>query len=275
VITGRINNNLFFCNFNSLYLQSEISVTVNTKLIEMNLAVDAGNTSVKAGLFANATLKEIFLKVSLQQLPELLQEHSIHNCIISSVKDDAETIRQLIQPFAANIFILDHMLPVPVINEYETPQTLGKDRLAAVAGAKALYPESNCLVIDIGTCITYDCIRADNHYLGGSISPGLYLRFKALHIFTARLPLVEPEPEAKLTGRNTRDAILSGVINGMAAEIEGIIGKYQTLLPQMDVIFCGGDANFFESKIKQRIFVIPELVLIGLNRILEHNVSNI
>jgi type III pantothenate kinase len=202
-----------------------------------------------------------------------VQSLVIENCIISSVNQDAETISQLIGPFISNVFVLDHQLPVPLLNEYETPQTLGKDRLAAVAGASATHPDKDCLVIDMGTCITYDCIRADRHYLGGSISPGLRMRFKALHTFTARLPLLEPAADARLIGKNTHDAILSGVINGIVAEIEGIISKYQTIFPKIDVIFCGGDANFFESKIKQRIFVIPELVLIGLNRILEHNVS--
>jgi type III pantothenate kinase len=101
------------------------------------------------------------------------------------------------------------------------------------------------------------------------------MRFKALHTFTARLPLIEPQPNPKLIARNTGDAILSGIIYGIAAEIEGIIHKYQTLFPGIDVIFCGGDAVFFETKIKQRIFVLPELVLIGLNRILEYNVSKI
>jgi type III pantothenate kinase len=241
----------------------------------MNIAVDAGNTSVKVGLFENATLKEVRRRVTMPHLSEIVQTDTTHNCIISSVKGDAQTIRKYIEPFVQNVLVLDHLLPVPLVNEYETPHTLGKDRLAAVAGAKALYPGSDCLVIDIGTCITYDCIRADNHYLGGSISPGLHMRFKALHTFTAGLPLIEPQMEAVLTGKNTHDAILSGVINGMVAEIEGIMAKYRILLPGLDVIFCGGDAVFFESKIKQRIFVIPELVLIGLNRILEYNVSNI
>jgi type III pantothenate kinase len=241
----------------------------------MNIAVDAGNTSVKVGLFENATLKEVRRRVTMPHLSEIVQTDTTHNCIISSVKGDAQTIRKYIEPFVQNVLVLDHLLPVPLVNEYETPHTLGKDRLAAVAGAKALYPGSDCLVIDIGTCITYDCIRADNHYLGGSISPGLHMRFKALYTFTAGLPLIEPQMEAVLTGKNTHDAILSGVINGMVAEIEGIMAKYRILLPGLDVIFCGGDAVFFESKIKQRIFVIPELVLIGLNRILEYNVSNI
>jgi type III pantothenate kinase len=239
----------------------------------MNIAIDIGNTSVKAGLFKNSALKEVYHGLSINALPELVQQLGVANCIISSVSQDAQLIFQQLQPYLQKVIVLDHQLPIPVINEYETPQTLGKDRLAAVAGATAVHPNTDCLVIDLGTCITYDCIRANGHYLGGSISPGLRMRFKALHTFTARLPLIEPEDEVGLTGRNTRDAILSGVIHGMTAEIEGIISKYQTIFPEIDVIFCGGDANFFESKIKQRIFVIPELVLIGLNRILEHNVS--
>jgi type III pantothenate kinase len=241
----------------------------------MNLTIDAGNTTIKAGLFTDTGLAEVYRQTSVQQLAELVQKHAISHIIISSVKEEAEPIRQHLLPFVQNIYILDHLLPVPLINEYETPHTLGKDRLAAVAGAKTLYPERDCLVVDIGTCITYDCITADDHYLGGSISPGLHMRLKALHTFTARLPLIEPRKETRLIGRNTRDAILSGVMHGITAEIEGIIHLYQTKFPAIDVIFCGGDALFFESKLKQRIFVVPELVLIGLNRILEYNVSQI
>lgn len=240
----------------------------------MNIVIDVGNSSVKAGLFEYSLLKEVYHKLSVNDLPEFVQKLGIDNCIISSVNQDAGLIRQQLRSFVPKVLVLDHHLPVPLINEYETPQTLGKDRLAAVAGATTIHPRKDCLVIDMGTCITYDCIQANGHYLGGSISPGLHMRFKALHTFTARLPLVEPVSAAALTGKNTHDAILSGVINGIAAEIEGIISKYQTILPQIDVIFCGGDAVFFESKIKQRIFVTPELVLIGLNRILEYNVSH-
>ncbi|MDO1448285.1 type III pantothenate kinase [Rhodocytophaga aerolata] len=239
----------------------------------MNIAIDIGNTSLKAGLFEKSALKEVYRGLSINTLPEFVQKLGVANCIISSVSQDAQPLYQQLQPYTQKVLILDHQLPLPLINEYETPQTLGKDRLAAVAGATAVHPNTDCLVIDMGTCITYDIIKADGHYLGGSISPGLRMRFKALHTFTARLPLIEPVQEAGLTGKNTYDAILSGVIYGMTAEIEGIISKYQTIFPKLDVIFCGGDANFFESKIKQRIFVIPELVLIGLNRILEHNVS--
>jgi type III pantothenate kinase len=241
----------------------------------MNMTIDAGNSTIKVGLFTDTGLSEVYLQASVHQLTELVQKYAISNIIISSVKEEAESIRQHLLPFVQNICILDHLLPVPLINEYETPHTLGKDRLAAVAGAKTLHPERDCLVVDIGTCITYDCITADDHYLGGSISPGLHMRLKALHTFTARLPFIEPEPETKLIGKNTRDAILSGVMYGITAEIEGIMHIYQTKFPEIDVIFCGGDALFFESKIKQRIFVMPELVLIGLNRILEYNVSKI
>jgi type III pantothenate kinase len=240
----------------------------------MNIAIDVGNSSVKAGLFEKSALTEVYRNVSVAGLPDLIQKSGAVNCIISSVNQDVLPIRQQLQAYVQKLLVLDHQLPVPLINGYQTPQTLGKDRLAAVAGAAALHPHTDCLVIDMGTCITYDCILADGHYIGGSISPGLRMRFKALHTFTARLPLVEPAAEAGLTGKNTHDAILSGVVNGITAEIEGIIHKYQTILPGIDVIFCGGDAIFFESKIKQRIFVTPELVLIGLNRILEHNVSN-
>jgi type III pantothenate kinase len=143
-----------------------------------------------------------------------------------------------------------------------------------VCGASYRYAEHACLVIDLGTCITYDYIDAEKNYRGGSISPGLHMRFKAMHTFTARLPLLEPAPdEIALTGTDTKQAMQSGVINGITCEIEGIIKEYRKKFGKLHVIFCGGDATFFENKIKESIFVTPELVLVGLNWILEYNVS--
>jgi type III pantothenate kinase len=240
----------------------------------MNLIIDGGNTSTKIAFFENNQMIAMYPHVSLEDITNRIEQHVPTYGIICSVNQDSTSLQQFLKPYLDKILTLDHLLPVPIINHYQTPHTLGKDRLAAVCGAAYLYANQPCLVIDMGTCVTYDYIDAEKNYRGGSISPGLHMRFKAMHSFTARLPLLEPEAdEIALTGTNTRQAMQSGVINGMTCEIEGIIKEYRKKFGNMDVIFCGGDATFFENKIKESIFVTPELVLVGLNWILEHNVS--
>lgn len=239
----------------------------------MNLAIDLGNTSAKIGFFEGETAIKVYSKLAEKDILTYIKEYNPTQAIICSVSQDPVPLQQQLQLLIPTVYVLTHQLPLPLCLHYDTPHTLGTDRIAAVAGAKALYPQKNCLVIDIGTCITYDFADEQNNYWGGSISPGLYMRLKALHTFTARLPLLEPEANVPLTGTNTKDAILSGVINGIVAEIRGIIEEYHKKFNNFYVIFCGGDSPFFESKIKESIFVVPELVLIGLNRILRHNVS--
>jgi type III pantothenate kinase len=240
----------------------------------MNVIIDAGNTATKIAFFEKNQLIAMYSHVSLEDITNHIRQHAPANGIICSVNQDSTSLQELLQPYLDKILILDHLLPVPITNRYQTPQTLGKDRLAAVCGATYLYAEYACLVIDMGTCITYDFVDEQKNYWGGSISPGLRMRFKAMHTFTARLPLLEPETDTiNLTGTNTIEAMQSGVVHGMTCEIEGIIKEYRKKFGKLHVIFCGGDATFFENKIKESIFVIPELVLVGLNRILEYNVS--
>ena len=164
-------------------------------------------------------------------------------------------------------------MALPIQNLYSTPETLGVDRIAAVCGAQTTFPNEKCLVIDMGSCITYDYLNEKGEYHGGSISPGLNMRFKAVHTFTAKLPLVKPLADPALIGTTTASNIQSGVINGLTEEIKGIISLYQHKFGNIRVILCGGDAHFFENKLKGVIFAIPELVLIGLNSILSHNVN--
>jgi len=169
--------------------------------------------------------------------------------------------------------ILDNQTPLPIKNNYQTPETLGKDRLAAVTGAYQLYPGQNVLVIDAGTAVTYDFINHKGEYAGGSISPGLTMRFRALHTFTTRLPLLQAEEISYLTGCNTRESILSGVMNGLRIEIDGIIDQYSILWPSFQVILTGGDAKYFEKILKNSIFASPNLVITGLKLILDYNLE--
>ncbi len=161
---------------------------------------------------------------------------------------------------------------LPINKNYETPETLGSDRIAGAVGANFLFPNQNCLIIDMGTAIKYDYVSADGTFQGGIISPGKRIRFEALHTFTKRLPLVEATEIPDLIGKSTITCIQSGVVNGIIAEVNGMIENYKNL-GDCQVILCGGDAPFFESRIKKPTFANSNLVLIGLNRILQYNVE--
>jgi type III pantothenate kinase len=237
----------------------------------MNLVIDCGNTRIKAATFQEDLLKEKFVFNTFMDLELFLSNHSFENAIVSSVSRPAEEIIHSILAKGKKLK-LDTELPLPFKNDYATPATLGVDRIAAVAGALEIYPNRNCLVIDTGTCFNYEFITAKGHYLGGAISPGIHMRLEAMHKFTARLPLVTHKPDAQLIGNSTETCMQSGVTNGVIAEIEGIISRYTDLYPDLGVILSGGDYSLFENKLKPSIFVAPELVLSGLNRILLHNV---
>jgi len=174
---------------------------------------------------------------------------------------------------AGKKIVLGPNLPIPIFNRYATPGTLGVDRLAAACGAWALFPNQDCLVVDIGTCINYEFISKTGEYHGGAISPGVVMRFESMHRLTAKLPNATPIESAPLIGSDTIQCLQSGVMNGVLEEIKGTIHRYNIEYPGIRVILCGGDAHFFENHLKPSIFVAPELVLMGLNSILLHNVN--
>jgi type III pantothenate kinase len=225
------------------------------------------------GIFDHQNLVEKHNLSSFEALRDFLKDVPAENMIISSVKEDATKLLSL-ETRAQHKMVLDHTLPIPIVNLYATPASLGVDRLAGVCGARQIFPLQHCLVIDAGTCITYDLLDKEGNYHGGSISPGLVMRFKALHTFTAKLPLIVPKTNVPLIGDTTENAILSGVVNGLIAELDGIIDQYNKKFEGLRVILCGGDARFFENQLKASIFASPELVLIGLNSILNHNVNH-
>lgn len=239
----------------------------------MNLVIDYGNTNAKVGIFDQQQLVAKHIFTSVEALTEFTQSLQIENCIVSSVNADAE---QLLKSIRANSrkMILSHSLPLPITIQYRTPHTLGVDRIAAACGAQQLWPNHNTLVIDAGTCITYDLTDHLGNYYGGGISPGLKMRFEALHTFTAKLPLVNPAESPSLVGDSTESSIQSGVINGLQSEIDGIIQLYKEKYPDLRVILCGGDGPFFENKLKATIFASPDLVLLGLNSVLIYNVRS-
>lgn len=235
-----------------------------------HLALDLGNTCIKAGSFSGNKLQEIRTFSNINELikeKDFILTHSY--VIVCSVTDDHlkfdENFGKLVP-----ITIITSQTPIPINNQYQTTATLGSDRLVASIGAHSLYPNSDVLCIDCGTCIKYNFVNAKNEYLGGAISPGLQMRFRALQHFTNKLPLVEMnESYDKLIGQNTNESILSGVIVGAIKEIKGVIEEYQQNYPHIKIVITGGDGNFFAKHLKKNsIFTHPNLILEGLDQIL-------
>ncbi len=236
-----------------------------------NCVIDWGNTLIKAGIFFNGELRERYEAPGAKELIDKLDFTHINQLIISSVSHDPGVILSAMSKVKHKI-VLDASTPLPFVNHYITKDTLGNDRKAAVAGAQKMFPGRSCLVIDVGTCITYDFVENGRDYRGGMISPGIHIRLKGMHTFTGRLPQINQVNEVPLwEGQTTRESMLSGVINGITMEIEGMINTSKSQKGDLQVIMTGGDRLFFESRVKEDIFVAPELVLIGLNAILEFN----
>jgi type III pantothenate kinase len=238
----------------------------------LNLVIDNGNSASKVGIFDHENLVEK-RTMPEEQLRDFLKDKTFNHVIASSVRTEADEILSWSKTEGLKMK-LNYRLPLPVKNLYKTPETLGVDRLAAVCGAQQLFEAENCLVIDAGTCITFDFLDRHGVYHGGAISPGLQMRFQALHTLTARLPLISPVQRSPLIGNSTETCIQSGVINGLIAELDGIIHQYESKFNDLQVLLCGGDALFFENKLKASIFASPELVLVGLNSILIYNVNH-
>ena len=241
----------------------------------MNLVLDFGNTNVKLAIFNNGQLieLELFRKISLEKVKNYIKSrHGIKNCILSSVIDHPVAINQFLRD--SYFFIdLNENSPIPIINLYHSKETLGKDRLAAAVAGAALFPARDILVINAGTCITYEFVNSSGEYLGGAISPGLEMRLKALNTFTDKLPLVSFKVMDDFIGSTTEKSILSGVFYGIVAEIESITTRYKNLYPDLKVILSGGDLNYFDNRLKISIFAFPFIVIYGLNQILEFNVT--
>jgi len=238
----------------------------------VNLIIDIGNSYTKVALIDNQQVETIerYEILSVETLELLIKKWQPSKSIISCVgKPNNELINklQLIQP----TIILSSNTKIPIANKYKTPNTLGLDRVAAVVGANYLYPTSDLLVIDSGTAITYDFINSKAEYSGGAISPGIMLRYKSLNQNTANLPLLNTLDLKNLIGENTSECIESGVLNGVIGEVDYFIDKIKLSHPSLKVVITGGNSDFFVNKLKNSIFVVQNLVLIGLNRILEFN----
>lgn len=239
----------------------------------MQLALDIGNTRVKAGVFDQDILKEtyIFDDTALFLQEGLISRLGIRQAIVGSVVDGLDAF---ISELSDQVKVLEFKsnTPVPLVNLYQSAHTLGSDRLAAAVGGNALAPSGDVLVIDAGTCIKYNFVNSRNEYIGGAISPGLRMRFKALNTFTARLPFLETdEAFHEYIGKTSEESIYSGVQNGIVKEVDACIDEYRSDFNNIKVFLTGGDTDFFAKRLKNRIFADPNLILKGLNRILSHN----
>jgi type III pantothenate kinase len=233
------------------------------------IVIDSGNTFTKIGQFDNGKLNKIYNNESIAEVLQTIRKLNPTKIVAGSVNFSIDRIKEHIADIP--IYSIDNVTPVPFNLNYKTPDTLGIDRKAVITYAWDIKPKENILVIDAGTCITYDFISKDGVYMGGGISPGLEMRFRSLHEYTANLPEVSFQEKAFLIGDSTRNSILSGVINGTIAEIKGIIKRYEKKFDNLTIFMSGGSAIFFESKIKRSIFAIPNMGLLGLFCIYEYN----
>jgi len=239
----------------------------------MNLALDIGNTRHKIGLFNESRLLEskVVTFWPIEELLDYCNQAGVRSIMLSSVVAPDESLRKALDQYF-DLLELTHETRLPFENQYTTPHTLGKDRLAAVAGAQALLPRQHCLVVDCGTCIKYDALTGAGKYLGGNIAPGAKMRTRAMHEFTARLPEVEMQMPSDFIGLSTETALQNGAFLGAALEIGSFVGLVQKRLSPLNVILTGGDAAFFKPHINvQNLTLEPNLTLYGLNNILIFN----
>jgi len=241
----------------------------------MNLVIDIGNTRIKFAIFENQKLlidEKIESEIFSSKVKELFKAYpEIDNAIISSVRTLDKEV-DIVSLFC-NVHVLSQNSKIPFKNSYRTPQSLGVDRIALVAASYYTYPHRNVLVIDAGTCITYDVITEYGEYLGGAISPGLLMRYKAMNNQTDGLPLLEPIQLEDFIGNATQSCMHSGIVNGIVNEVEGVVGQYKKRFKDLTVILTGGDAHFFGKRLKNSIFANSKFLLEGLNYLLEYNKS--
>lgn len=240
----------------------------------MLLAIDVGNTRIKAAVFEDNTLLEIFVfdkKEMIEKLEFILERYSkIKSIVVASVGNIDKSVFLTFEK-TTSIHFISHQSQFPFDNLYSTPKTLGIDRLVLATGATLQFPNQNRLVIDAGTCITYDFVDEYNQYLGGAISPGIRLRYESLHQFTAKLPLLTKAYPEYVIGNSTEESIHSGIVNGVTLEIDGFIEQYKAQYAKFIIILTGGDAEFLAKRLKNTIFANSNFLLESLNQTFQYN----
>ena len=242
----------------------------------MNLIIDIGNTRTKVAVVEEQQVVDnlMFEPLCESDVQDVISKYpTIDKAIVASTAQSAESVVEWLRNMGLYVVEMSSLTPVPLRNGYLTPETLGMDRLAAAVGASQLVG-SDCLVVDFGTAITIDLV-IDGEFRGGNISPGMRTRFRALHDYTSRLPVCEATDEVLPIGQTTSQAIEQGVMQGITYEIEGYIEAFLSKNVKLSIIFTGGDANFFVNRIKNAIFAKYDLVVCGLNTILEYNAKNL
>lgn len=243
----------------------------------MYLVIDQGNTTIKTAIFASddcaPAIVERVERLDAGYIDSLLARYNITACIYSSVTDVAVEIITALSDKGIETLLFTPDTRLPIVTEYHTPHTLGRDRVAAVVGAYYRSPHRDILIVDAGTCITYDLLTADGHHKGGNIAPGIKMRLRAMRDYTRRLPAVDKGGDTPDIGYDTETAMRAGAIIGICYEIEGYIAALRREYPQLLIFLTGGDAFLLADKLKSAIFVDESIVLNGLNRILHYNVK--
>jgi type III pantothenate kinase len=244
-------------------------------VMKKGLVIDIGNTRSKAAVFEDGKMLStvlVFFPSQPESLIDLIELYKPSHSIVVSVSNLPDTLVTFLNQHS-QLFILTQTATFPFTSEYATPQTLGMDRAAGVAGAMQLFAQQHCLVIDAGTCVTFDFVTKEGIYMGGAISPGLNMRLKAMHTFTQKLPDVAFEFPKNHIGNSTTTSMLSGAYFGLLGEINETISRYEDQFGIIQVVLCGGDAVLFDKRTKKSIFASPDLVLHGLFKILQLNAT--
>jgi type III pantothenate kinase len=236
--------------------------------MKYNLCIDIGNTNIKSGIFVNNVLKELI--IGLDALLEF-KINSEFQCIYSSVRKTVPFELNSVFEKCSKTEKLSHNTILPIKLDYQTPETLGTDRIATAVAAHTLFPQDNCIVIDAGTCVTSDFIDTGGIFHGGNISPGIRMRIKAMNAFTSALPLVEIEYNENILGKSTIEALQNGAVKGTIWEINTFINEIEKIYGKSKLVFTGGDTKYFVNYFKSTIFADSNLVLYGLNEILNFN----
>jgi len=242
-------------------------------MLPVSLCLDFGNTNLKAALFLGDKMTDKILftqEEAIFTIGKIIEMHKPQRAILSSNIAHSTEIDVLLEA-NTKFILLNSKTRLPFLNAYGSPETLGNDRLALVAALSKLYPKEDSIVISIGTCITYNFLAKNNAFRGGAISPGVELRLKAMHQFTDKLPLVEREGHLSVLGYDTDTSIRSGAINGIAAEIDGMIARFESQYGRINAVLTGGDSPFFESRLKNKIFADTNFLFKGLYAILDQH----
>ena len=241
----------------------------------MNLVIDIGNIQIKVAVYQETILifKDQFSSDQLiSRVLSISEQYNIKEGVISHVTSLDQTLLSELKKIV-QLIELDYRTKLPFVNKYLTPKTIGVDLVALLTIKKGQFPNQNVLVIDAGSCITFDFLDKNEEYFGGDISPGIEMRYKAVNNYTANLPLLKKIEMIPELGDSTKNAIHRGVLNGVIQEIEGVITQYRSKYQKLTVVLTGGDTIFLAKNLKSSIFAIPNFLLEGLNSILIHNID--